>query len=297
MRPSSVDTSEPAWVKRKMLSMKSSTSCFCTSRKYSAMVSADSATRSRVPGGSSIWPKTSAVCASTPDSRHLQDEVVALAGALTDAGEDRRATEVAGHPDDHLLDEHRLAHAGAAEQADLAALDVRGEQVEHLDAGLQHLGLRLQVGEGRRLAVDLPPVLDLELLARLEVEALADRVEDVALGDVADRHRDRPSRCRRTSAPRTRPSVGCIEMARTMLSPRCCATSRVSVLVPSARVTSTCSALKISGIASRGNSASTTGPTSTVCAGVTDPNSLIAVADRRLYVAKKSGRNAVVTSD
>ncbi len=32
------------------------------------MVSADSATRSRVPGGSSIWPKTSAVSAMTPDS-------------------------------------------------------------------------------------------------------------------------------------------------------------------------------------------------------------------------------------
>ena len=51
----------------------------------------------------------------------------------------------------------------------------------------------------------------------------------------------------RTSAPRTRPSVGCIEIARTMLSPRCWATSRVSVLVPSDRVTSTCSALKMLG--------------------------------------------------
>src|SRR5262245_37505903 len=64
----------------------------------------------------------------------------------------------------------------------------------------------------------------------------------------------------RTSAPRTRPSVGCMEMARTMLSPRCWATSRVRVLVPSASETSTCNALKMSGMASRGNSASTTGP-------------------------------------
>src|SRR6266568_3634751 len=66
--PSSVDTSEPAWVNRKMLSMNSSTSCFCTSRKYSAMVSAERPTRSRVPGGSSIWPNTSAVSLMTPDS-------------------------------------------------------------------------------------------------------------------------------------------------------------------------------------------------------------------------------------
>ncbi len=68
MRPSRVETSEPAWVKRKMLSMNSSTSCACSSRKYSAMVRAESATRRRVPGGSSIWPKTRAVFSMTPDS-------------------------------------------------------------------------------------------------------------------------------------------------------------------------------------------------------------------------------------
>ena len=48
--------------------MKSSTSWFCTSRKYSAIVSADSATRRRVPGGSSIWPNTRAVWPMTPAS-------------------------------------------------------------------------------------------------------------------------------------------------------------------------------------------------------------------------------------
>ena len=68
MRPSRVDTSEPACTKRKMLSTNSSTSWFCTSRKYSAIVSADSATRRRTPGGSSIWPNTSAAFSNTPDS-------------------------------------------------------------------------------------------------------------------------------------------------------------------------------------------------------------------------------------
>src|SRR3954467_4140452 len=63
-----------------------------------------------------------------------------------------------------------------------------------------------------------------------------------------------------TSAPRTRPSVGAMEMVRTTFSPRCWATSRVSVLDRSARSTSTFRALKRSGIASRGNSTSTTGP-------------------------------------
>ncbi len=46
-----------------------------------------------------------------------------------------------------------------------------------------------------------------------------------------------------TAWPRTRPSVGCMEMARTMLSPRCWATSRVSAFVSPPRVTSTLSAL------------------------------------------------------
>ena len=49
MRPSSVETSEPAWVNRKMLSMKSSTSCCCTSRildpRYVGQQHYDTATR------------------------------------------------------------------------------------------------------------------------------------------------------------------------------------------------------------------------------------------------------------
>jgi GNAT superfamily N-acetyltransferase len=45
-----------ACVNRKMLSMKSSTSWPSSSRKNSATVRADSATRARAPGGSFIWP-------------------------------------------------------------------------------------------------------------------------------------------------------------------------------------------------------------------------------------------------
>src|SRR6476619_5959164 len=63
-----------------------------------------------------------------------------------------------------------------------------------------------------------------------------------------------------TWAPRTRPSVGCSEIARTMPSPMCWATSRESVRVSPARVSSVSSRLYISGIESTGNSMSTTGP-------------------------------------
>src|SRR5690606_6315391 len=62
IRPNNAETSEPACVKRKMLSTKKSTSFPCPSpapsRKYSAIVKPDKATRARAPGGSFICPNT-----------------------------------------------------------------------------------------------------------------------------------------------------------------------------------------------------------------------------------------------
>ena len=57
----------------------------------------------------------------TPGVEELVIEVVALAGALADAGEHRDAAVALGDVVDQLLDQHGLADAGAAEQADLAA--------------------------------------------------------------------------------------------------------------------------------------------------------------------------------
>ena len=70
---------------------------------------------------------------------HLEEEVVALAGALADAGEDGDAAVLAGDVVDQLLDQDGLAGAGAAEEADLAALHVRRDQVDDLEAGLEDL--------------------------------------------------------------------------------------------------------------------------------------------------------------
>lgn len=63
-----------------------------------------------------------------------------------------------------------------------------------------------------------------------------------------------------TAAPRTMPSVGLSEMARTMLSPRWEATSSVTVWVSPPMVTWVVRALFCSGIVSAENSTSTTGP-------------------------------------
>src|SRR3954454_11730328 len=63
-----------------------------------------------------------------------------------------------------------------------------------------------------------------------------------------------------TWAPRTSPSVGCSEIARTIPSPMCWATSSDSLCVSSPSSNSHSSLLYISGIESTGNSMSTTGP-------------------------------------
>ena len=89
---------------------------------------------------------------------------------------------------DQLHDEHGLAHACAAEEADLSALGVGSDQVHDLDARFKHLRGALLLVVGRRVAVDAP------LLAGdglgLIVDGLAQEVEHPSQGLLADRHLD-----------------------------------------------------------------------------------------------------------
>ncbi len=120
---------------------------------------------------------------------HLVIQVVPLTGALANAGEHGVATVRLGDVVDELHDENGLADAGAAEQADLAALGVWREQVDDLDARdedlrfrrlLDVLGSRLVNGTG----------LDAYDRARL-VHGLADHVHDAAESGLADWDGDR----------------------------------------------------------------------------------------------------------
>ncbi len=135
----------------------------------------------------------------TPGLLHLDPEVGALTGPLPHPGEDRHATVVGGHPVDHLLDEHGLAHAGPAEQADLATLHVGLEQVDDLDARLEHDGPGLEGVEGRSRPVDLPVVLG--LADGVGVEGLAQHVEHVAQHGVAHRHLQAAAQVAHLGAP------------------------------------------------------------------------------------------------
>src|SRR5699024_9068107 len=186
-----------------------------------------------------------------------QEPVVALTGTLADAGEHGGTRELACDTSNHFLNENGLTNTRTTEEANLAALNVRGQQVGDLNTGFEDFSLALELVECWWFAVD-SPLLTIATQAWL-VQPVAQCVTDVALtpsptgteigvwGAVA-------------AAPRTRPSVGAMDTARTRLSPRCCATSRVMVRATASSSISTVSALYSSGSPPRGNSTSTTGP-------------------------------------
>ena len=84
---------------------------------------------------------------------------------------------------------HGLADAGAAEQADLAALQVGRQQIDHLDAGDQDFGRGRLFLESRRVAVDRIALRRVDRAAL--VDRLADHVEDAPQRLRPDRHGDR----------------------------------------------------------------------------------------------------------
>ncbi len=120
---------------------------------------------------------------------HLVVEVVALARALAHPGEHRVAAVRLRDVVDQLHDDDGLADAGTAEQADLAALGVGREKVDHLDACDQDLGFGRLVDEGGRGPVDRRGAGCLDRPAL--VYRLAHHVEDAAQRLGPDRHADR----------------------------------------------------------------------------------------------------------
>ena len=159
---------------------------------------------------------------------HLEQEVVPLARALADAREHGHAAVLLRDVVDQLLDEDGLADAGAAEEADLAALHVRRDEVDDLDARSRtsrssERGRGTRAGRGGSTSARCRPGS-----ARARRSGRRSRSR-AARGSARRRERRSACPCRRTSTPRARPSVESIATARTRSSPRCCCTSATSV--------------------------------------------------------------------
>jgi len=89
-----------------------------------------------------LFPELLAIFDDTR-SDHFPEQVVAFPGTLAHAGKNGIAVVSFGNIVDELHDDDRLTNAGPSEQANLAALQIRLEQVNHFDACNQNLFLRL----------------------------------------------------------------------------------------------------------------------------------------------------------
>ena len=113
-----------------MLSMKSSTSWFFSSRKYSVMASAGE--RDAQTGAGRLvhlavdqrdLRLAEILLVDDAGLGHFVVKIVAFAGALADAGEHGVTAVHLGDVVDQFHDDDGLADAGATERADLAALE------------------------------------------------------------------------------------------------------------------------------------------------------------------------------
>jgi hypothetical protein len=153
------------------------------------------------------------------------DEVVALAAALAHAGEHGHAGVLLRDVPDQLLDDDGLADAGAAEDADLAALLERADEVDDLETGLEDLDLGRLLVEGGRIAMDRQldlgldgPLLSIGLPSTSKTRPSVASPTGTVIG----------APCRRPGRRGQGPSVVVIATARTQLLPRCCCTSQTS---------------------------------------------------------------------
>ena len=205
------------------------------------MVSADRPTRSRVPGGSSIWPNTSAVSLMTSDSvismnRSLPSRVRSPTPANTETPPKFLATRVIiswmstvlptpAPPNRPILPPLTYGVSRSRTLMPVSRISVLGSSWSN-GGGSRWMDQRSVTFSSAVGTSSVSP-------STLNTWPLVTSPTGTEIGPPVSV----------TAAPRTRPSVGCMEIVRTMSSPRCCSTSRVSVLVSSSSVTSTVRAL------------------------------------------------------
>ena len=122
---------------------------------------------------------------------HFVNQVVTFTSTLTNASENRNTTVVLSNTLNHFLNQNGLAHTCATEEANLATLNIWGEQIDDLDTRFEHLRTGLKLVECRRLAMNGPAFGDFQMFTGLKVQDLTGHVEDVTLRDIPNRNRNR----------------------------------------------------------------------------------------------------------
>jgi len=92
---------------------------------------------------------------------------------------------------DELHDDHGLANAGATEETRFPALGIGLEEIDDLDAGLEHLGFGGLLGQRRRFAMDRQAFFRFHRSS--SVHGIPEDAEDPAKGLSPYRNRDRLS--------------------------------------------------------------------------------------------------------
>jgi hypothetical protein len=131
---------------------------------------------------------------------HLAVKFLAFAAAFADAAKNADALLMTDHVVNHFREQHRLAHARAAEKSRLAAALQRHEHVNDLDARLKNLRLGGTPRQRRRRAMHRTP-LHLRR-RRLTVNGIAEHVEHPRENGFAHRCFQRPARVRDHHAAR-----------------------------------------------------------------------------------------------
>ena len=94
-----------------------------------------------------------------------------------------------GNIADKLHDDYRLAHAGTAIGTNLTALGKRGNQVNHLETGLQHLSACLLLCKRGRRPMNRPVLVGFNL-AKV-IQRFPHNVKQTPQGSLAHRYRQR----------------------------------------------------------------------------------------------------------
>ncbi len=124
-----------------------------------------------------------------PRLLHRAVHLLGLAHALTDAAKQADPRILLGHVVDQLIDQHRLADAGAAKHPRFAAAFQWGQQIDGLDPGFKHLGAGGAIGQRQERPMDGPVILGIDRVTA--IHRITEHIEHTPEQCLTHRHLQR----------------------------------------------------------------------------------------------------------